>query len=713
MRSAKSIVLTLLFLLTGILATSLVIALLSANVSAKAEDGGQDEYVSAKPEDGGQDEYDETARVVRISLLQGEVSVQRAGEGDWEKAQINVPLLEGDTLATGSDARVEVQVDARNFIRVGANSVLKLVTLRDNGIAFSLAGGKASFRLARFELDREYFEVDAPQTTMAAQKQGLYRLDVASEGKVRITVRDGGSARIYSTTSGFTLRDGRSAELVHSGSDEGDWELAAASPLDDWDQWNAERESYLASRLRYENRQRYYDAEVFGAEDLDSYGDWSYASDYGWIWRPNSTVVNSYADWVPYRHGYWTWCSPYGWTWVGDEPWGWAPYHYGRWVYYNNYWCWAPRGFGYGHRRSWWRPALVAFVFVPTSFGEQVCWYPLGYGQRDPRGRLSQNTSPYTPYTKPRRSVPLGTAGVGKLQRINPVHLRAVSTSPAGAFGQRTTPVRPAPTDLAKRVADAEPVRGTLPIRPAPAPALNAPSGTGTQAGNKVAAPARPLTAGPIAPAATRLTGAGTRVPGTPLDNELRRTRVFNGRDTVPTLTLSRPTTGSNSTPTGAVARPPRPTVHTPVERNSYGEGANTGGGRSTLRISRPAPPNSPVERQPAVDTRERPARTDGKPATHSRPSTPSDSAEGVPPARVDRPERGARSEAPPARIAPSAPSRQQTEAPRHESAPAPSRHEAAPSHTSEAPARSSESKHEDTSKSSSSKDEPSHPSHH
>ena len=59
-----------------------------------------------------------------------------------------------------------------------------------------------------------------------------------------------------------------------------------------------------------------------GAEDLDAYGTWESTKDYGWIWRPNITVINNYSDWAPYRYGSWVWCSPYGWTWIGDEPLG-------------------------------------------------------------------------------------------------------------------------------------------------------------------------------------------------------------------------------------------------------------------------------------------------------------------------------------------------------------------------------------------------------
>src|SRR5215203_5051477 len=437
MRSRLSAPIALLFLLSTLI--------LFSPVALAADDTVSDD-----------DEYEERARVLRVSLLKGEVSLQRAGNDEWEDARLNAPLVEGDVLATGRDARLEIQADARNFIRVGPDSLIRVVTLRDEGIALSLSEGTATFRLARFDKDKEYFELDAPGTTVAAERTGQYRVDVERDGSVRVTVREDGRARIYSQNSGFVLRNNRTARLARDGTGESEWEFMAAAGFDEWDTWNDERERYLAERLRYEGRERYYDSDVYGAEELDSYGEWAYHKDYGYIWRPHTTVVNVYNDWAPYRYGRWVWCSPYGWTWVADEPWGWAPYHYGRWVYVNNNWCWAPRGYGYRYGRAWWRPALVVFVTLDFGRDRHYCWYPLTYGQRDPRGRHWSRAYD--------RLSPVRGRDLEHLRRSNPHLLRAVSTVPAREFGDQALRARPAARDLAGRALASEPVRGQLPI---------------------------------------------------------------------------------------------------------------------------------------------------------------------------------------------------------------------------------------------------------
>ena len=189
---------------------------------------------------------------MRISLIDGEANLKRHENQDWERVRLNYPLVEGDTLATGKDSRAEIQIDARNFVRLTANTVLRIVTLRDEGIAMSVVEGTALVRLAKFDRDKEYFEIDAPKSTLAAEKTGLYRIDVPREGRVRLTVRDGGSARIYSDTSGFALRSGRSGRTVISGDNAGDWDLQAAADRNDIDNWVNDRERYLAQRMRHD-----------------------------------------------------------------------------------------------------------------------------------------------------------------------------------------------------------------------------------------------------------------------------------------------------------------------------------------------------------------------------------------------------------------------------------------------------------------------------
>ena len=613
----------------------LLLILLAIPITARADDDEQD------------DDYDVKARVVRVSLLGGEVNLKRNDNKDWEPIKLNYPLVEGDTVATKQDSNLEIQVDARNFIRLAANSVLRIITLRDEGIAISVVEGTMTVRLTKFDRTKNgYFEIDAPRTTMAAEKDGLYRIDVPRDGRVRLTVRDSGTARIYSDTSGFTLRDGRSAELVVTGENAGDWEFVAAAQSDAIDAWVSDRERDLAQRLKYDVK--YFDESVWGAEDLEAYGDWNNTDEFGWIWRPHASVISSYNDWAPYRYGHWTWVPPYGWTWIGDEPFGWAPYHYGRWVYYNNYWAWAPRSV-YVRKRSWWRPALVAFNF---SFGNDICWYPLSYYQRDPHSRHYRRDNRYRDRDRDRNRDRGPGYGRGNDDRRAGRHdygePRGVTRVPRRDFGNPERRGQRVEEPVARRIVDLDPERGDgdLPHRER------------RGRGRTIEIP-------------ERRTGAAERAPGAALDDELRRSRVFRGREprarerevaqpgaTTPTTT---PATNAETQPTGAVARPePRPRrdreprSEPPGRSERHDEDQKDAsdarkGTRLLLRAApeprseQPAPASEPPRENPRPERRERESAPESRP----RPEPRSEPRESRPEPRSESPQSQPRSESP------------------------------------------------------------------
>ncbi|MEO6589876.1 MAG: DUF6600 domain-containing protein, partial [Pyrinomonadaceae bacterium] len=320
-----------------------------------------------------------TARVARISYISGDAQIRRAESREWEKAVQNLPIVEGDEIATSGNALLEIQLNKDSYLRLSQNSYIKFLNLKDEGIAVSLSEGILSARFFEFDKDKTYFEIDAPGTTVAVQKKGLYRVDAqdarSNEKAVRITVNQDGEARIYSTNSGFNLRGGRSAKVFLEGDYAGEWEMADAQNFyDEFDEWTAKSDAAIFKRMRDSYYDKYYDRDIYGAEDLNAYGQWIYTRKYGYVWRPDRTATGDYANWSPYRYGSWRWIPPYGWTWVNDESWGWATYHYGRWIFVDNYWVWTPYGADRASR-SWWRPALI----ILGNYGNNVYWCPLPY----------------------------------------------------------------------------------------------------------------------------------------------------------------------------------------------------------------------------------------------------------------------------------------------------------------------------------------------
>lgn len=99
-------------------------------------------------------------------------------------------------------------------------------------------------------------------------------------------------------------------------------------------------------------------------DELSPYGDWVYAPDYGYVWRPYFDYPESFR---PYSsNGNWV-NTELGWTWVSNYNWGWATFHYGRWAF-DDYlgWMWVP---GYE-----WAPAWVSWGSYDNCWG----WAPMG-----------------------------------------------------------------------------------------------------------------------------------------------------------------------------------------------------------------------------------------------------------------------------------------------------------------------------------------------
>jgi hypothetical protein len=481
-----------------------------------------------------------TARVARISFLQGEVQIRRAESEDWEKATHNLPIVEGDEIATERDSRVEIQFDSRTYLRLAENSYIRIANLKDEGIAVSLPQGTLSLRVLEFDKNRAFFEIDAPDTTVAVQEKGMYRVDAGDERstEVRVSVTEGGEARVYSETSGFTLRTGRSARIYTEGSYAGDWEMADASRYaDDFDEWTSDRDDVIAKRLSDSFYDKYYDRDIYGAEDLNDYGEWIHTSSFGYVWRPYRNSISAYNDWSPYRYGHWRWIPPYGWTWVNDEPWGWATYHHGRWVWDNGYWVWSPYSY-YRPRRSWWQPALV----VLTTINNRVCWYPLPYDRRyndynrhhrrNRRNDRRNNTPPVVANPKPTPTPGQNTALLQKnkrmhtppLKRVPPTGVVAVDISD---FGRKTKGYRTAPLD------DAQILIGNPADVLAKEPILPTFSDLNKKVSTDILASDAPRAA--KTKALVGKTGAADRKTGGAMDGELRRTKIFGNRPRVQT----------------------------------------------------------------------------------------------------------------------------------------------------------------------------------
>ncbi|HKW62844.1 MAG TPA: DUF6600 domain-containing protein [Candidatus Acidoferrum sp.] len=314
---------------------------------------------------------DPPKRVARISIVEGSVSLQAGGEGDWGNAAKNRPMTIGDKIWVDKDSRAELQAGAAAF-HLGSMTALSFLNLDEGILQVRVPEGAVNFRVRELR-QGDVYEVDTPNAVFNVKEAGDFRIDVSETGdSSRITVIRG-QGEVSAAGKAYEVHAGEQAEFSGSENDPNYSILKAPGP-DGLDKWAEERD-LKEDRSESGN---YVSRDTPGYDDLDDNGTWSEQPDYGHVWYPNDVGP----DWAPYSDGYWNWVSPWGWTWVDYSPWGFAPYHYGRWAVVGGRWGWCPGPY-YGY--PVYGPAFVGFLGGGFGFGFGVGfgvgWFPLGWGE--------------------------------------------------------------------------------------------------------------------------------------------------------------------------------------------------------------------------------------------------------------------------------------------------------------------------------------------
>jgi hypothetical protein len=336
--------------------------------------GRSDDPRYANPQvadDGGSpNAQDPPSRVARLSYLDGSVSFQAGGSGDWGNAAKNRPVTIGDKIWVDKDARAELQA-GQAAIHLGAMTALSFLNLDQNIIQMRLAEGSINFRVRELR-EGDTYEVDTPNAAFTVREAGAFRIDVNESGDGTLVTVIRGEGEVTAGGKSHIVRAGELAEFNGTDSDI-EYHTDRAPQPDDFDRWAADRDR------REENSvsARYVSRDTVGYSDLDDNGTWSNQPNDGPVWYPNSVPVG----WAPYSSGYWSYVGPWGWTWVDYAPWGFAPFHYGRWAYFGGRWGWCPGPIGV---YPFYGPAFVGFLGgggFGFGIGLGVGWFPLGFGE--------------------------------------------------------------------------------------------------------------------------------------------------------------------------------------------------------------------------------------------------------------------------------------------------------------------------------------------
>jgi hypothetical protein len=320
---------------------------------------------------------DPPSRVARISYVDGSVSFQPGGTGEWGSAQKNRPVTIGDKLWVDKDSRAELQA-GEAAIHLGSMTALSFLNLDQQTIQMRLAEGSVNFRVRELQ-PGDVYEVDTPNLAFTVTRAGAFRVDVNENGDATRIIAIRGEGQVSANGQSYTVKEGEAGSFTGA-PDSVRYESIVAPEPDGLDRWALDRDRKEDSSVSA----RYVSRDVVGYDDLDDYGTWDQVPVYGAVWYP--TVV-AY-DWAPYSSGYWTWVGPWGWTWVDYAPWGFAPFHYGRWAFIGGRWGWCP---GPIYASAFYGPAFVGWLgggwgwgfgaSFGFGWGGGIGWFPLGFGE--------------------------------------------------------------------------------------------------------------------------------------------------------------------------------------------------------------------------------------------------------------------------------------------------------------------------------------------
>jgi len=304
------------------------------------------------------------ARIVRLSEVQGTVRIDRAAGDGFDKAFINLPVIEGSRVKTGKDGRAEVEFEDGGTLRLAPDSEVDFtrLALGDDGQKLStvqLVSGTVYANLhpksAREKSDQFLLNFSRESVTVAGAAH--FRVELEGASKANLAVFKG-KLSATGPSGQFDVAEKHSATVNLTNDDPAKKDTFAIAknyendPSDAWDRQQTDYHDRYASAGGSGISSPY----GYGMSDLNYYGNFMIVPGYGNVWQPYFIGAN----WSPFQDGGWAFYPGAGYMWVSGYPWGWMPYNYGNWAFAPGFgWIWQP-----GNWNSW--NALPLMVNAPV-----------------------------------------------------------------------------------------------------------------------------------------------------------------------------------------------------------------------------------------------------------------------------------------------------------------------------------------------------------
>jgi Uncharacterized protein conserved in bacteria len=233
---------------------------------------------------------DSQVRIVRLSDVQGSVQMDKNTGSGFERAFVNLPIIQGSQVRTGNNGRVEIEFEDGSSLRLAPNTTVQFskLALSDSGKRMSqvdLTGGMAYINW----LGKDDLALNFSHETVSLNHSAHFRVDTSTQA-AELAVFNG-NVEVEGPSGKVTVEKKRTATFDAADNDK--YTVAkkvAEEPLDSWD-----KESVSYHDQYAKNNSTPYG---YGYSDLNYYGAFANVPGYGMMWQPYFTGVDGIRLWM-------------------------------------------------------------------------------------------------------------------------------------------------------------------------------------------------------------------------------------------------------------------------------------------------------------------------------------------------------------------------------------------------------------------------------
>src|SRR5215210_4665673 len=127
---------------------------------------------------------------------------------EWQPLRSNDDLDSADVVRTGATGRVELLLNPGSYLRAAENSEFELTNASLDALQVKFMKGSIIVEVAGADEARPLIEVATPQTKVAVDRKGLYRINLVPNNATQVIVRKG-RATVGAGISATVLKDGK------------------------------------------------------------------------------------------------------------------------------------------------------------------------------------------------------------------------------------------------------------------------------------------------------------------------------------------------------------------------------------------------------------------------------------------------------------------------------------------------------------------------